>query len=146
MNTAKELYDRWLAQPELDTAVAEELHGIAGDDAAITDRFYRDLEFGTGGLRGVLGAGTNRMNLYTVRKATQGLADYLNATDLPKKIAIAHDSRNNGELFTCEAARVLAEAFPGREIVPVDCRALVKQHGSLHCATMQYPAGCFPNE
>ena len=66
MNTAKELYDRWLAQPELDTAVAEELHGIAGDDAAITDRFYRDLEFGTGGLRGVLGAGTNRMNLYTV--------------------------------------------------------------------------------
>ena len=64
MNTAKELYDRWLAQPELDTAVAEELHGIAGDDAAITDRFYRDLEFGTGGLRGVLGAGTNRMNLY----------------------------------------------------------------------------------
>ena len=60
MNTAKELYDRWLAQPELDTAVAEELHGIAGDDAAITDRFYRDLEFGTGGLRGVLGAGTNR--------------------------------------------------------------------------------------
>ena len=108
MNTAKELYDRWLAQPELDTAVAEELHGIAGDDAAITDRFYRDLEFGTGGLRGVLGAGTNRMNLYTVRKATQGLADYLNATDLPKKIAIAHDSRNNGELFTREAARVLA--------------------------------------
>lgn len=85
MNTAKELYDRWLAQPELDTAVAEELHGIAGDDAAITDRFYRDLEFGTGGLRGVLGAGTNRMNLYTVRKATQGLADYLNATDLPKR-------------------------------------------------------------
>ena len=108
MNTAKELYDRWLAQPELDTAMAEELHGIAGDDAAITDRFYRDLEFGTGGLRGVLGAGTNRMNLYTVRKATQGLADYLNATDLPKKIAIAHDSRNNGELFTREAARVLA--------------------------------------
>ena len=108
MNTAKELYDRWLTQPELDTAVAEELHGIAGDDAAITDRFYRDLEFGTGGLRGVLGAGTNRMNLYTVRKATQGLADYLNATDLPKKIAIAHDSRNNGELFTREAARVLA--------------------------------------
>ena len=108
MNTAKELYDRWLAQPELDTAVAEELHGIAADDAAITDRFYRDLEFGTGGLRGVLGAGTNRMNLYTVRKATQGLADYLNATDLPKKIAIAHDSRNNGELFTREAARVLA--------------------------------------
>ena len=96
MNTAKELYDRWLAQPELDTAVAEELHGIAGDDAAITDRFYRDLEFGTGGLRGVLGAGTNRMNLYTVRKATQGLADYLNATDLPKKIAIAHASHRYG--------------------------------------------------
>ena len=108
MDHCKELYARWLAQPALDDAVRQELAGIADDDAAITDCFYRDLEFGTGGLRGVIGAGTNRMNLYTVRKATQGLADYLNASDLPKKVAIAHDSRHNGALFARETARVLA--------------------------------------
>ena len=108
MSNAKELYDRWLAQPDLNDAIKAELVSVAGNDEAITDRFYRDLEFGTGGLRGVIGAGTNRMNLYTVRKATQGLADYLNATDLPKKVAIAHDSRHNGELFARETARVLA--------------------------------------
>ena len=97
-----------LAQPDLDDAVKAELVSIAGDSDAVTDRFYRDLEFGTGGLRGVIGAGTNRMNLYTVRKATQGLADYLNASGLPKKVAIAHDSRHNGALFARETARVLA--------------------------------------
>ena len=78
MNTAKELYDRWLAQPELDTAVAEELHGIAGDDAAITDRFYRDLEFGTGGLRGVLGAGMCKHGRgEAVRSVLPGILDSL---------------------------------------------------------------------
>ena len=108
MNNTNDLYNRWLAQPDLDDAVKAELVSIAGDSDAVTDRFYRDLEFGTGGLRGVIGAGTNRMNLYTVRKATQGLADYLNASGLPKKVAIAHDSRHNGELFARETARVLA--------------------------------------
>ena len=72
MNNTNDLYNRWLAQPDLDDAVKAELVSIAGDGDAVTDRFYRDLEFGTGGLRGVIGAGTNRMNLYTVRKATQG--------------------------------------------------------------------------
>ena len=108
MNNTNDLYNRWLAQPDLDDAVKAELVSIAGDADAVTDRFYRDLEFGTGGLRGVIGAGTNRMNLYTVRKATQGLADYLNASGLPKKVAIAHDSRHNGALFARETARVLA--------------------------------------
>ena len=108
MNHTNDLYNRWLAQPDLDDAVKAELVSIAGDDDAVTDRFYRDLEFGTGGLRGVIGAGTNRMNLYTVRKATQGLADYLIASGLPKKVAIAHDSRHNGALFARETARVLA--------------------------------------
>mgnify|MGYP001011112828 CR=1 FL=1 len=108
MNNINDLYNRWLAQPDLDDAVKAELVSIAGDGDAVTDRFYRDLEFGTGGLRGVIGAGTNRMNLYTVRKATQGLADYLNASGLPKKVAIAHDSRHNGALFARETARVLA--------------------------------------
>ena len=108
MSTPQEIYRTWRAQPDLDPAMAAELAAIEGDEAAISDRFYRDLAFGTGGLRGVLGAGTNRMNLYTIRRATQGLADYLNASELPKKVAIAHDSRHGGELFTREAARVLA--------------------------------------
>ena len=108
MSTPQEIYRAWRAQPDLDPAMAAELAAIEGDEAAIGDRFYRDLAFGTGGLRGVLGAGTNRMNLYTIRRATQGLADYLNASELPKKVAIAHDSRHGGELFTREAARVLA--------------------------------------
>ena len=108
MNEIDKRYQEWLAQPGLPEDLAEELRGIAGDSEAISDRFYRDLAFGTGGLRGVIGAGTNRMNIYTVRKATQGLADYLNSTDLPKKVAIAHDSRNKGDLFARETARVLA--------------------------------------
>ena len=108
MNEIESRYRAWRSRPDLDPALAAELASIEGEEAAITDRFYRDLAFGTGGLRGVLGAGTNRMNIYTVRKATQGLADYLNATDLPKRVAIAHDSRHNGDLFARETARVLA--------------------------------------
>lgn len=108
MEEWKRRYERWMAQPDLDAGLRRELEREAGDEAALSDRFYRDLAFGTGGLRGVLGAGTNRMNLYTVRRATQGLADYLNASALPRRVAIAHDSRHGGELFTREAARVLA--------------------------------------
>lgn len=98
----------WLERAGEDPDLIAELRDIQGDEKAVSDRFYRHLAFGTGGLRGVLGAGTNRMNLYTVRRATQGLADYLNATDLPKAVAIAHDSRVKGDLFAREAARVLA--------------------------------------
>lgn len=101
-------YDYWLKRATEDPDLTAELVSLAEDDDAVTDRFYRDLEFGTGGLRGVIGAGTNRMNIYTIRRATQGLADYLNASPLPKKVALAHDSRNKGELFCREAARVLA--------------------------------------
>ena len=101
-------YDYWLKRATEDPDLTAELVSLAEDDDGVTDRFYRDLEFGTGGLRGVIGAGTNRMNIYTVRRATQGLADYLNASTLPKKVALAHDSRNKGELFCREAARVLA--------------------------------------
>lgn len=72
-------YKHWLEQSLEDGDLAEELAAINGDDEAIKDRFYRDLEFGTAGLRGVIGAGTNRMNIYTVRRATQGLAEYLNS-------------------------------------------------------------------
>ena len=98
----------WLERASDDPDLLAELQSVRDDPAAVSDRFYRDLEFGTGGLRGVLGAGTNRMNIYTVRRATQGLADYLNASSLPKSVAIAHDSRIKGELFCREAARVLA--------------------------------------
>ena len=104
----QQVYDLWCARAVEDPDLTAELAAIRGDAEAVADRFYRDLEFGTGGLRGVIGAGSNRMNLYTVRRATQGLADYINAEGLPKKAAIAHDSRIKGELFSREAARVLA--------------------------------------
>ena len=103
----KENFVKWLIDPSLEPQDAEELQSIT-DAKELEDRFCRDLEFGTGGLRGKLGVGTNRMNIYTVRKATQGLADYLNKTDLPKRVAIAHDSRNGSERFTRETACVLA--------------------------------------
>ena len=104
----KQQYDRWLSQPGMPADLAEELKSIAGNEDAITDRFYRELEFGTGGLRGVIGAGTNRMNVYNIRKATQGLANYLNASDLPKKVAIGYDSRIKSDVFAKETAAVLA--------------------------------------
>ena len=104
----KQQYDRWLSQPGMPADLADELNSIAGDEDAITDRFYRELEFGTGGLRGVIGAGTNRMNVYNIRKATQGLANYLNASDLPKKVAIGYDSRIKSDVFAKETAAVLA--------------------------------------
>ena len=84
----KQQYDRWLSQSGMPADLAEELKSIAGDEDAITDRFYRELEFGTGGLRGVLGAGTNRMNVHVVRRAAQAVADYLSGTALPKRAAI----------------------------------------------------------
>ena len=107
MNT-KTLYTLWTQKAAEDPDLITELHEMKDDPAAVLDCFYRDLAFGTGGLRGVIGAGTNRMNIYTVRRATQGLADYLNASGLPKAVAIARDSRLKGELFAREAARVLA--------------------------------------
>ena len=74
----KEMYEEWLNNPYFDDATKAELKAIEGNEKEIEDRFYMDLEFGTAGLRGVIGAGTNRMNVYTVRKATQGLANYIN--------------------------------------------------------------------
>ena len=100
--------NRWLERATDDPDLTTELDAVKSDPQAVSDRFYRDLEFGTGGLRGVLGAGPNRMNIYTVRRATQGLADYLNASGLPKSAAIAYDSRLKGQWFAREAARVLA--------------------------------------
>ncbi|MCD7928535.1 MAG: phospho-sugar mutase [Clostridiales bacterium] len=108
MNDAMERYLHWRSQAELDPELALELTEIQKNEAEIKDRFYRELAFGTGGLRGILGAGTNRMNVCTVRKATQGLANYLNGTNLPKSVAIAYDSRIKSDLFARETAQVLA--------------------------------------
>ena len=98
-------YDKWCNDPYFDDQTREELKAIAGDDKEIEDRFYRTLEFGTAGLRGVIGAGTNRMNIYTVRQATQGLANYILAQGGQEKgVAIAHDSRLMADEFTDAAA------------------------------------------
>ena len=104
----KKLYEEWLTSPVFDEATKAELKAIAGDDAEIRDRFYKDLEFGTGGLRGVVGAGTNRMNLYTVRRATQGLAKYIISKGVQAKgVAISFDSRHFSPEFAEAAALTL---------------------------------------
>ena len=104
-----EEYKFWLEAPYFDPKTKEELKGIEGNEAEIEDRFYKELEFGTGGLRGVIGAGTNRMNIYTVRKATQGLANYILKQGGEKKgVAIAYDSRFMSPEFADEAALCLA--------------------------------------
>ena len=104
----KEEYKRWLAYEICDNEIKEELQSIQGNEAAISDRFYRDLAFGTGGLRGIIGAGTNRMNIYTVRKATQGISEYLNERFDDVSVAIAYDSRKNSKRFAYTAAEVFA--------------------------------------
>lgn len=104
----KKLYEEWLTSPVFDEATKAELKAIAGNDAEIRDRFYKDLEFGTGGLRGVVGAGTNRMNLYTVRRATQGLAKYIISKGVQSKgVAISYDSRHFSPEFAEAAALTL---------------------------------------
>ena len=107
MNEA-ELYSLWCDKAVDDPDLQTELKSIAGDDEAIKDRFYRDLEFGTGGLRGVIGAGAYRMNIYTIRRATQGLADYVKEAFASPSVAIAYDSRIKSDVFAKEAASVLA--------------------------------------
>ena len=106
---ARKTYKFWLEDSYFDEDTKAELRGIAGDADEIEERFYRDLEFGTGGLRGIIGAGTNRMNIYTVRKATQGLANFIIKEHAEKKgVAIAFDSRNMSPEFAQEAALCLA--------------------------------------
>ncbi len=102
------LYDIWYANAVDDADLQDELGKIQGDEQAIRERFYRDLEFGTGGLRGVLGAGTNRMNIYTVRRATQGLANYVKKSFAAPSVAISFDSRIKSDVFAKAAATVLA--------------------------------------
>lgn len=118
----QELYQLWCQNATEDPDLVSELESIKGDDEAIKDRFYRDLEFGTGGLRGVIGAGSYRLNIYTIRRATQGLADYVNGAFENASVAIAYDSRIKSDLFAKEAARVLAgngiKAYIYSELMP----------------------------
>jgi phosphoglucomutase len=105
----KEVYEQWIANPYFDEATKEELKSIAEDENEIKERFYMDLEFGTAGLRGIIGAGTNRMNIYVVRRATQGLANYIAKVDKKAQgVAIAYDSRHMSPEFAEEAALCLA--------------------------------------
>ncbi len=106
MRNAFEEYQKWLNSELLSKQEKEELSSL--DKEEINDRFYKDLTFGTGGLRGVMGIGTNRMNRYIIRKATQGLANYLLNIKKNPSVSIAYDSRNNSAEFAKEAARVLA--------------------------------------
>ena len=108
MSEYDKLYSLWLEKADRDPDLKEELESIRGNEKEILDRFYKTLEFGTGGLRGVIGAGTNRMNVYTIAQATQGLADYLNANFDSPSVAIAYDSRIKSDLFAKTAAGVLA--------------------------------------
>lgn len=104
----REKYEEWLSNPYFDADTKAELQGIADDENEIKERFYKDLEFGTAGLRGIIGAGTNRLNMYTVRKATQGLANYIMKSGMQQKgVAIAYDSRRMSPEFADEAALCL---------------------------------------
>ena len=118
----KALYELWCKNATEDPDLAAELESVKGDEEAIIDRFYLELEFGTGGLRGVIGAGAYRMNIYTVRRATQGLADYIKGDFENGSVAISYDSRIKSDVFAKEAARVLVangiKVFIYSELMP----------------------------
>ncbi|MBR2284097.1 MAG: phospho-sugar mutase [Ruminococcus sp.] len=139
-----EVYNSWLKNAADDPDLITELEAVIDDENAVSDRFYRDLEFGTGGLRGVLGAGTNRMNIYTVRRATQGFADYLNQEYTSPSVAISFDSRIKSDVFSKAAAEVLAangiKVHIYSELMPTPClsfavRALKCQGGIMVTAS-----------
>ncbi len=115
-------FEKWLECATADADIITELESIKGDSEAINDRFYKDLAFGTGGLRGVIGAGTNRMNIYTVGRATQGLAEYVNSVSKNGKVAIAYDSRIKSDTFAKHSAAILAangiKVYIYRELMP----------------------------
>ena len=117
--TEMELYQSWRKNAVDDPDLQSELSAIENDAEAIQDRFYRDLAFGTGGLRGVIGAGTNRMNIYTVRKATQGLANYVKEAFSEPSVAISYDSE------TAKAPVVLAK---GEDYLAMKIREIAKEN------------------
>ena len=126
------IYKEWLEKATEDPQLVQELNDVKNDNDAIYDRFYTPLKFGTAGLRGVLGAGTNRMNIYVVRHATQGLANYIKKKYGTGAVAISHDSRINSDLFKIEAARVLAangiKAYITEELEPTPVLSYLVRH------------------
>ena len=126
------LYNEWLEKATGDPDLTAELESIKGNDDEILDRFYRSLEFGTAGLRGVIGAGTNRMNIYTVGRATQGLSDFLNKNYENPSIAIGYDSRIKSTYFSKEAASILAangiKVYLYEELEPTPCLSFAIRH------------------
>ncbi len=137
MNDIHALYDLWCKKATADKDLLPELEAVKGNEEEILDRFYKNLEFGTAGLRGVIGAGTNRMNVYTVNQATQGLADYLNADFQEPTIAIAYDSRIKSDAFARSAACVLAangvKVYLYPELVPTPMLSYAVR--TLHCSS-----------
>lgn len=131
------LYNSWISQKFLDEEIKSELLAISNDVDQIKDRFYKNLEFGTGGLRGIIGAGTNRMNIYTVCKATQGLANYIINNCETKKIAISYDTRINSKLFAEHSAVVMAsndiEVYLYKTCMPTPCLSFAVRY--LNCAS-----------
>ena len=144
----KELYRIWCENAKADPDLQTELAEIKDNDEAINDRFYRDLEFGTGGLRGVIGAGTNRMNIYTVKRATQGFADYLNQEYKNPSVAISYDSRIKSDVFSKAAAEVLAangiKVHIYTELMPTPCLSFavreLKCQGGIMVTASHNPA------
>ncbi|MBP3745894.1 MAG: phospho-sugar mutase [Ruminococcus sp.] len=143
-----ELYDLWCSNVAGEPDLLSELTSIKEDKEAINDRFYRDLEFGTGGLRGVIGAGTNRMNVFTVRRATQGFADYLNQEYKNPSVAISFDSRIKSDVFSKAAAEVLAangiKVHIYTELMPTPCLSFavrqLKCQGGIMITASHNPA------
>ena len=129
------LYTIWSEKAILDADLATELNAISGKNEEIYDRFYRELEFGTGGLRGVIGAGTNRMNVYTVGRATQGFAQWVIDTCDEKSVAIAYDCRNKSDVFAKAAAEVFAangiKVYIYKELMPTPMLSFAVRY--LHC-------------
>ena len=129
-------YNIWKSENLKDKELSEELKSISNDEEAINDRFYKELEFGTGGLRGVLGAGTNRINIYTIGKVTQGYANYLLSKESSPSIAIAYDSRINSEKFAHHAACVMAangiKVYLWKELMPTPSLSFAVRY--LGCA------------
>ena len=143
-----ELYSLWCENAKADPDLVAELESIKNDSEGINDRFYRDLEFGTGGLRGVIGAGTNRMNIYTVRRATQGFADYLNQEYDNPAVAVSYDSRIKSDVFSKAAAEVLAangiKVHIYTELMPTPCLSFavrqLKCQGGIMVTASHNPA------
>ena len=135
-----ELYNEWLNNAIDDKDLTAELEAVKGNDEEIYDRFYRTLEFGTAGLRGIIGAGTNRMNVYVVRQATQGLANYVIKKYGKGAVAISHDSRIKADLFMNEAARVLAangiKVYITKELQPTPVLSFLVRHFECQAGIM----------